>query len=224
MDAEHPPLVIEMWTDLGCPWCYVAKHRLQAAIDQRPDGTRFEVRLRSFELNPDAPREAETIESAFLRSHGGDATVVRDAERRMQSLAQDAGLAFSVDRLNANTFDFHRALHYAQEQEKGTEFLSAVQDRFFAGDINPFDPFVLVEVAESLGLDGRRVRQVLDSDEYAAAVHADRREGAALGLTGVPFIVFDRQFAAPGAQSVEAYGRILDEVVARSAAEDRVHG
>jgi predicted DsbA family dithiol-disulfide isomerase len=70
-----------MWTDLGCPWCYVGKHRLQTAIDERPDADRFEVRLRSFEMNPDAPREPETIESVFIRSHGGDASVVLNAER-----------------------------------------------------------------------------------------------------------------------------------------------
>lgn len=224
MTEEHPPVVIEMWTDLGCPWCYLGKHRLQAAIDERSDAERFQVRLRSFELNPDAPRERETIESAFIRSHGGDATMVRDAERRIQSLAQAEGLAFSVDRLNANTFDFHRVLHYAADQGKGTEFLSAVQDQFFAGAINPFDPAVLVQVAESLGLGGERVREVLDGDEYAAAVRADRREGAALGLTGVPFVVFDRQFAAPGAQSVESYGRILDRLVARPASNEVAHG
>lgn len=85
MSVQDPPVVIEMWTDLGCPWCYVGKHRLQAAIDQRPDAERFEIRLRSFELNPGAPREPETIESAFIRSHGGDAHVVLEAERRIRA-------------------------------------------------------------------------------------------------------------------------------------------
>jgi predicted DsbA family dithiol-disulfide isomerase len=213
MSVHEARVLIEMWTDLGCPWCYVGKHRLQAAIDQRPDAGRFEVRLRSFELNPDAPREPESIESAFIRSHGGDASVVRNAERRIQALALSEGLAFSLDRLNANTLDFHRVLHHADEQALGTEFFSAVQDQFFAGAINPFDPDVLVQVAESVGLDGERVSRVLASDEYAEDVHADRREGAGLGLTGVPFVVFDRQVAAPGAQPVGVYGQILDQIV-----------
>lgn len=224
MSAQDAPVVIEMWTDLGCPWCYVGKHRLQAAIDQRPDAERFEVRLRSFELNPDAPREPETIESAFIRSHGGDASVVLSAERRIQALARREGLAFSLDRLNANTFDFHRVLHYADEQGLGTVFFSAVQDQFFAGAINPFDPDVLVQVAASVGLDGERVRRVLASDEYAEDAHADRREGLALGVTGVPFVVFDRQVAAPGAQSVEVYGQILDQIVGQLAPKAVAHG
>jgi predicted DsbA family dithiol-disulfide isomerase len=224
VSVHEAPVVIEMWTELGCPWCYVGKHRLQAAIDRRPDAERFEVRLRSFELNPDAPREPETIESAFIRSHGGDASVVLDAERRMQALARSEGLAFSLDRLNANTFDFHRVLHYADGQGLGTEFFSAVQDQFFAGAINPFDPSVLVQVAESVGLDGERVSAVLASDEYAEDAHADRREGVALGLTGVPFVVFDRQVAAPGAQSVEVYGHILAQIADQPAPKSVAHG
>ncbi|MDH2413804.1 DsbA family oxidoreductase [Nocardioides sp. CER19] len=224
MSVQEAPVVIEMWTDLGCPWCYVGKHRLQAAIDRRTDAGRFVVRLRSFELNPDAPREPETIESAFIRSHGGDASVVLDAERRIQALARGEGLAFSLDRLNANTFDFHRVLHHADEQGLGTEFFSAVQDQLFAGAINPFDPVELVQVAESVGLDGERVRRVLASDEYAEETHADRREGLALGLTGVPFVVFDRQVAAPGAQSVEVYGQILDQIVGQHAQRVVAHG
>jgi len=216
MSVQEAPVVIEMWADLGCPWCYVGKHRLQAAIDQRSDGERFEIRLRSFELNPDAPAEPETIESAFIRSHGGDASIVLNAERRIQALAQREGLAFSLDRLNANTFDFHRVLAYANAQGLGLEFFSAVQDRFFAGEVNPFDPNVVVEIAESVGLSGSRVREVLDGDEYAEAAHADRHEGAALGLTGVPFVVFDRHVAAPGAQSVEVYSQILDQVASKT--------
>ena len=206
------PVVIEVWADLGCPWCYVGKHRLQQAIDRRPDADRFEIRLRSFELNPDAPREPESIESAFTRSHGGNAEVVLAAERRIQGIAQREGLAFSLERLNANTFDFHRVLHHANEEGRGLEFFSLVQDRFFAGDLNPFDPDALAQAAQTVGLSVDRVLEVLAGEEYAEAADADRREGQELGLSGVPFVVFDRQVAAPGAQSVAVYEQILEQV------------
>jgi len=207
------PIVIEVWADLSCPWCYVGKHRLQRAIDSRADADRFQVKLRSFELNPNPPRTPETIESAFIRSHGGNANVVLQAERRIQALSQLEGLPFSLDRLNANTFDFHRVVHYAEEAGKGLEFFSRVQDRFFAGEINPFDAEVLAQVAAEVGLSADRVRTVLASDEYADAVRADTREGQELGIQGVPFTVFDRRFAASGAQPVEAYGQVLDTLV-----------
>jgi predicted DsbA family dithiol-disulfide isomerase len=212
------PLVIEMWADLGCPWCYIGKYRLQRAIAARPDADRFVVRLHSFELNPHAPRTPETIESAFLRSHGGDAHVVMQAERRVQAIARSEGLPFSLDRLNANTFDFHRVTHYADEAGRGLEFFSRVQDRFFAGVIDPFDPEALAQVAEETGLSAERVHAVLASDSYAEAVRADGREGRELGAQGVPFTVFDRRFAASGAQSVAVYAQALDRTAAASTA------
>lgn len=210
------PIVIEVWADLGCPWCYVGKHRLQRAIDARPDADRFQVQIRSFELNPNAPHTPETIESAFIRSHGGNANAVLQAERQIQALSQREGLPFDLDRLNANTFDFHRVAHYADDAGKGTEFFSLAQDRFFAGDINPFDPDALAQVAEEVGLSGQRVREVLASDEYADAVRADTLEGRELGIQGVPFAVFDRRYATSGAQSLDAYARVLETVAAEN--------
>lgn len=211
-------VVIEVWSDLGCPWCYVGKHRLETAIAARPDADRFVVKLKSFELNPDAPHTPETIESAFIRSHGGNAQVVLQAEKRIQALANREGLPFDLDRLNANTFDFHRVAHYADEAGKGLEYFSTVQDRFFAGEINPFDPDVLAQVAEEIGLSGERVREVLASDEYADAVRADGREGRELGVQGVPFTVFDRRFAASGAQSVAGYAQALEQTIEAASA------
>jgi predicted DsbA family dithiol-disulfide isomerase len=202
--GDAPKVEIEMWTDLGCPWCYLGKHRLQRAIEARPDADRFVIRPRSFELNPMAPREPETIEEAFIRSHGGDASFVVQAERRIQALARDEGLKFSLDRLNANTFDVHRLLHFAEEEGMGFEFFSLVQDRFFAGALNPFDAGELTAAAVSVGMAEERVREILASEEYADAVRADREEGLALGVQGVPFTVFDRRLATAGAQSVVA--------------------
>ena len=216
MSSHEAPIVIEVWADLGCPWCYVGKHRLQRAIDARPDADRFQMKIRSFELNPNAPHTPEAIESAFIRSHGGNADAVLQAERQIQALSQREGLPFSLDRLNANTFDFHRVAHYADEAGNGLEFFSRVQDRFFAGEINPFDVDVLAQVAEEVGLSAERMREVLASDEYADAVRADTRQGQELGIQGVPFAVFDRRFAASGAQSLDAYARVLDTVATES--------
>ncbi|HVV08355.1 DsbA family oxidoreductase [Amycolatopsis sp.] len=209
---EGSQVVIEMWSDLGCPWCYVAKHRLRAAIAQRPDADRFKIVIRSFQLDPRAPRKPEKNEQAFIRAHGGTAAQVFQAERQMQAIAREEGLEFSLDRLHANTFDLHRVVRYANDDGRGFEFFSNVQDGFFAGALNPYVPDALEGVAEAVGLSGHRVREILASNEYADRVRADRAEGLELGATGVPFVVFDRRVAAPGAQKVPGYGRLLEHV------------
>ena len=210
--AEEPvPVVVEVWADLGCPWCYIGKHRLEEAIGRRPDASRFAVKIRSFELDPEAPQEPETIASAFIRSHGGDAAGVRAAEGRAQALARSEGLPFELDRLNARTFDLHRVVHYAEESGRGLAFFSLVQDRYFAGELNPFAPDALAEAAESVGLSGARVREILVGDDYADEVRADVQEGLGLGVRGVPFTVFDRRLTASGALTVDGYARALEE-------------
>lgn len=210
--SKGSQVVIEVWADLGCPWCYVGKHRLQAAISQRPDADRFKIMMRSFELDPQAPQELEKNEESFIRTHGGTAAHVLQAERQMQAMARKEGLEYSLDRLNANTFNLHRVVQYANDQGRGFEFFSDVQDGFFAGTLNPYDSDALAGVAESVGLDGQRVHEILTSNEYADRVRADRREGVELGATGVPFVVLDRRVAAPGAQKVAVYAQLLEQV------------
>ncbi|MFC0038968.1 DsbA family oxidoreductase [Actinomadura rayongensis] len=210
------PVVIEMWSDLGCPWCYIAKHRLRTAIGRRPDADRFTVVMRSFELNPAAPKQPEAVEEAFVRTHGGTAAHFMAAERRIQAMAREEGLKFTLDRLSANTFDLHRVVQYANDEGLGLEFFSAVQDGFFADALDPYAPDALAGVAGSVGLDGRRVRAILASGEYADRVRADRTEGVELGATGVPFVVLDRRVAAPGAQPVPVYGRMLERAAGSS--------
>ena len=209
---EGSTVVIEVWSDLGCPWCYLGKHWLQTAIAQRQDADRFKIVMRSFELNPAAPKEPETIERALIRAHSGTAAHVMQAERQIQGIARKEGLEFTLDRLSANTFDLHRIVQYANDEGRGFEFFSRVQDGFFAGTLNPYDPDALADVAESGGLDGQRVRAILARNEYADRLRADRSEGLELGATGVPFVVLDRRVAAPGAQKVSVYGRLLEQV------------
>lgn len=217
---DESRVVIEVWADLGCPWCYVAKHRLEAAISERPDADRFEIVMRSFELDPTAPQELEENETSFVRSHpGSTADDLRQAERQMQSIANREGLTYTVDRWNANTFDLHRVVQYAGDQGRGFAFFSEVQDGFFSGTRDPFDPDTLVGVAESVGLDGRRVREILAGEQYADRVRADRREAIELGSTGVPFVVFDRRVGAPGAQKVAVYGQLLEQVAGPAPSE-----
>ncbi|MDT7726072.1 MAG: hypothetical protein QOI21_2648 [Actinomycetota bacterium] len=147
---------------------------------QRPDADRFEIVMRSFELDPGAPRKPERNETSFIRSHGGTAAHVLQAERQMQAIACKEGLEYSLDCLVANTFNLHRVVQYANDQGRGFEFFSTVQNGFFTGIL---DPHALTGVAESVGLDGRRVREILASNEYAARVRADRDEAMELGAT-----------------------------------------
>ena len=93
-------------------------------------GSHSKIKIRSFELNPASPKEPEPIANVFMRKLGGDPSVVLQAEKGIQAIAHRAGLEFDLDRLNANTFDLHRVIHFAEQSGRGLEFFSRIQDRF----------------------------------------------------------------------------------------------
>ncbi|MFG1848193.1 DsbA family oxidoreductase [Micromonospora carbonacea] len=201
------PLTVEVWTDLGCPWCYLGSHRLRHAMNRA--GGRITLTLRSFELDPDASAEPMTIPEILTRKHGLPTQAAMQAEAAMQAQAAAEGLPFSTDRVHANSFDVHRVLQLANRHGAGAVFFETVQKRYFAGETNPYDHASLTEVAVEVGLDGDEVRAVLASDSYAQQVRRDERRARELGVTGVPFVLLGQRFAVAGAQSIDAYAQAI---------------
>lgn len=208
-------LVIDWWADLTCPWCYLGKSRLDRAVETLP-GRGVAVVIRSFELDPGMSKTPISVAKMLARKFGGTPATVGRLEQRVASLAEADGLAYSLDRPVANTLDVHRVLHLARSHGAGTPFFSTLQRGYFAGQLDPFEPDALVDVASGLGVPAHEVRATLAGDDYAAAVREEISQGIALGITGVPFAVLDNRYGVPGAQSVEAYS-----VAIARALEDR---
>jgi predicted DsbA family dithiol-disulfide isomerase len=206
-------LRLDIWTDLGCPWCYLGMHRLRSALTDVGLTDDTDLVPRSFELDPQAPTEPITITEIFTRKHGVSASQASQAEARIQRMATTEGLPFTSDRPHANSFDVHRVLQFANRQGRGVDFFETIQRRYFAGEINPYDHKNLIAVAVDAGLDGDQVREVLAGDAYADEVRRDENSGRGLGITGVPFVLLDQRYAIAGAQPAESYARALTQVM-----------
>lgn len=213
MSLATEPVTIEIWTDLGCPWCYIGKHRLEHAIVET--GADVDLELRSFELNPESPRDLViSIPEFFVRSHGGTLGHARDMEGQLGAIANAEGLPFAIDRPYVNTFDVHRLLQLAKSHGVGNAYFTAAQDAYFAGELDPYDHGALIAIAAAAGVPAADARELLDGDAYADAVVADREHGQALGVTGVPFVVYEGRYATVGAQTVAGYVAALERAVA----------
>ena len=103
--------------------------------------------------------------------------------------------------------------------EKGVQeqLLGAVNEAYFAQARNVFDHGVLTEVAVDAGLDAGEVGKVLESDGYAVQVERDEAQARQIGISGVPFFVFDMALGASGAQPAELFARALDQAWERKA-------
>jgi predicted DsbA family dithiol-disulfide isomerase len=197
-------VTVEVWSDLGCPWCYIGAQRLGRAIDTLPSevAERVNVIHRAFELDPSASRTPISIREIFTSRHGATPDQADAAEARIASLAASEGLPFDRERRHANSIDVHRIALLARD--RGAELFDEIQRGFFSGTLDPYDHDVLSAAAVRVGVDPGRAREVLGSDELTAEVRADRRTAAALGITGVPFIRVNGT-VLPGATSVDAY-------------------
>lgn len=218
-------LRIDIWSDIACPWCFVGKRRLESALERLPASRREQVKVvwRAFELDPQAPRERERIESYAERLSKKYGSPLAQAQARIASMTQTAkadGLDFDFEHIRpGNTFDAHRLLHLAHE--RGLQ--DALKERFLLGYLSEGqaigDRNVLQRLATEAGLSAVEVQAVLESDRYAEEVRADEQQARELGINGVPFFVFDERLAVSGAQPAELLLKALEQAFADRIAE-----
>lgn len=202
---------VEIWSDVVCPWCAIGKRRFEAALAGFEHREDVDVRWRSFELDPAAPRSVPGGATQRLADKYG---VSLEQARAMQQRVVDAGagdgLSFRFDSAKpGSTVDAHRLLHLAAE--RGVQ--GAVKERLLRAYFTEGEPIAdaptLVRLAGEAGLDPAEAAAVLDSDAYTAEVRADQAEARALGIQGVPFFVLDRKYGVSGAQPAEVLLEVL---------------
>lgn len=221
----HAPLVVEVWSDVVCPWCFVGKRRFESALDQfravaGPEaGHRVEVVYRPYQLDPTAaPGVATPVAVVYAKKFGGPAEAER-IFRHLSELGSAEGIDFRFDRaLRANTLLAHQALWMA-EHDGGVD-QSAVKEQllraYFTEGLHLGDPEVVVACAARGGMDADRVRAGLEAGEGRAEVTELLALAASQGITAVPTYVFDGKWAVPGAQDPETFLRVLQRLSNRS--------
>ena len=200
-------MLIEVWSDITCPWCYIGKRRLESALTQFDGRDDVTVEWKSFQLDPSAPLgQTGTVYEALSKKFGKSVDEIKAMNQHVTELAAAEGLAYDFDKYQPiNTFDAHRVLHLAKSLGLG----DAVKERFLKGQFTEGerleDHETLVRLAAEAGVPEADIRRVLSSTEYADAVRCDVRELQSLGGNGVPFYVVDRRYGISGAQPVEVF-------------------
>jgi predicted DsbA family dithiol-disulfide isomerase len=198
---------IEVWSDFGCPFCYIGKRRLERALESFSHRDEIELVYRSFELDPGAPKDTESsIHELLAVKYGLSLEQAKESNRNVAQQAQTEGLTYNFDTIiPTNTFDAHRLAHYAGEQGKAKEMTERLFQAYFTDSLHIGDRDTLVRLAEEVGLDGAAVREVLEQNTYADAVREDENEARRLGIRGVPFFVLHGKYAVSGAQPLEIF-------------------
>jgi predicted DsbA family dithiol-disulfide isomerase len=196
---------VEIWSDIACPWCYIGKRRFETALERFEHADQVEVRWRSFELDPAAPavRPSGVVEHLATK-YGQTPAAARAMVTNIEQVAAGEGLEFHMeDTAGGNTFDAHRLLHLALARGRQDELKEALLRAYFTDGRAVADRSALADAAVGAGLDRTEVEAVLDGQDHADAVRDDEAQAHALGISAVPFFVFDRTYGVAGAQPAE---------------------
>lgn len=208
------PIVIDVVSDVVCPWCYVGKKRLEAALAARPD-IAAEIRWRPFFLDPTVPRTGKPRIDYITGKFGG-ADKITPGHQRLIGIGKPVGIDFQFDKIEVqpNTLDAHRLIGWAGAEGKADELVENLFADFFVNGVDLSDRANLAAAAGYAGMDAAKVGADLASDKDEALVAKQAQAASASGIGGVPFFVFGSKVALSGAQEPEVISSAIDQALA----------
>lgn len=208
-------MIIDVWSDVVCPWCFIGRRRLEAAVAKLPAGTLVDVRHRAFQLDPSI-REAVPTAQMLADKYNLPPDHVAQMQERVCRIADGVGLCFDLGTtLSGNTADAHRLLLWAAEQGSQGALLEVMYSSYFELGGSLFDRNSLLALVASVGLEPKAAADVLDGDAFRDDVVADQRAAQRLGATGVPFVVVEGRYAISGAQEQSVFDDTLRAALAQ---------
>ena len=217
-DMNEQKMKIEVWSDVMCPFCYIGKRHLEAALAEFEDSNRVEIVWKSYQLNPDLPLKIENKESTCTHTLAKAKGISYEQSVQMHDnvvkMAAKVGLNYQFDKaVVANSFYAHQLAQYAKEKGLGIEIEELLFKAYFTEGKDISDKATLVLLGAELGFTQAEVEQALSDEKHAASVRKDIAEAQQIGVRGVPFFVFDRKYAVSGAQPTEQFLGALKQSV-----------
>lgn len=209
-------LQIDIVSDVVCPWCIVGYRQLTAALQATE--TPHEIRWHPFELNPRMPAEGQNIREHVAEKYGSTKAQSDESRVALTQAGADVGFAFRFadDMRIYNTFNVHQLLHWADQQGRKNELEQALFTAYFTDHQNLSDDGALADIAASVRLARDEALLVLQDQRFAADVRQAEQYWQSQGIQSVPAVIFNRQHLVSGAQGVENFTQILQQLATMS--------
>ncbi|PJZ57050.1 DsbA family oxidoreductase [Leptospira barantonii] len=207
---------IAIYSDVVCPWCYIGKKRLEDAISLRkkshPDDN-IEIEWKPFQLNPDLAPEGEDRVLHMTRKFGS-IDRVKMMVQRVADIAQAEGLPFSVEQAGhqPNTFLLHALIRKAKETGKDSALAESFFRNFFAEGKNLSDSKTILECLQEVGMSEEDLNSVKGDEVLLKTIYEEEMQGRQLGVSGVPFFVFNEKYAVSGAQESALFLQLFERL------------
>ena len=207
---------IDVVSDVVCPWCYIGKRRLEKAIEgtQILDNVQVkdtQIIYRSYQLDPSVPKEGLDFQTYMENRFGHN---FESKFQQVEQVAKMEGLDFdfSSSPKAINTFTLHRILTVALPEGIQAELKEAFMKAYFIDKQDLSDENVLIDILANYGWSAEKTLAVINSDAATDEVKEEMNYYRQLGVTGVPFFIFNQKYAVSGAQPTEVFMEILEKV------------
>ncbi len=206
-NMKKDKVVVEIWSDVVCPFCYIGKNELEKAIHKLNAEDQVEIVWHSYQLDPNFPKGQAITSTKYLSERKG--IPLAQVEAMSSQLAQQGkeyDIDFKFDKaLSFNTFDAHRLIQWAKTQNKSHELKTALMNAYFSQAINLSESDKLLQVVSAVGLDIKEAEELLKSDKFSDAVEEDIYQSRQLGIRGVPFFLINESASISGAQADQVF-------------------
>ena len=217
-----PKVSIDIWSDVMCPWCAVGYTQFAKSVKELASEIDIEVRWMPFELNPDLPPEGKLQDAHLAEVYGRSPEEVAAMRAQMAATAERAGFSMAYmgegeapPSMMWNTFEAHKLLRWALADsgpEAQTRLKAALLEAHFQQCRNVSDREVLLDLAESAGLDRAKAADAMEDEALAIAVRAEEQRGRQAGINSVPTFVVGGKYLIQGAREPDDYARMLRQV------------
>lgn len=207
-------MTIDIWSDVACPYCYIGKRHLEAALARFPKSETVTINWRSFELDPNAPvKSPGDLYDVLSHKYRMPRSQAQQMTQSVENMGRAVGIDFDFAKaVPVNTLAAHRLMHLAAEHGLQSPANEQIFAAYFSEGKDLSDLPTLIALGEAIGLDAVLVESTLQSDAFIEDVRNDEEQAYELGVQGVPFFVFDQKYALRGAQPVEAFVQTLEAV------------
>jgi predicted DsbA family dithiol-disulfide isomerase len=207
---------IDVVSDVVCPWCYIGKRRLEKGIKYMQSSDNLQVNdveiiYRSYQLDPSVPSEGVDFQT-YMENRFGNNFVAKF--HQVEEAGKTEGLDFDFSTLPKaiNTFTLHRILTIALQDGIQSEVKEALMKAYFVDKQDLTQENILIELMEKYGWSTEKTLSIVNSDIATDEVKEEMNYYRQLGVTGVPFFIFNQKYAISGAQPAEVFAEILEKV------------
>lgn len=224
-------ITLTIWSDFACPYCYIGEKRLEKAIEELGVKNDIQIDYRAYELDPEASKEVvSSTPERFAKKYRLSLEGANEQIEQISALGRELGIDFKYATTQySNTRDAHRLMKLAEakyDRETVERLNELLFKAYFVENLILADHSVLLSKALEAGMKEDEVKEVLETEMYNDEVRFDEREAMMRGIRGVPYIVFNGDFAVPGALTLDGFKSAIERTmkkVKESEPTERAH-